>query len=42
MVVASFSLRRKMINPAASKSKEKGGIDEGSRYGFYSLSKGNI
>ncbi|GAG21768.1 unnamed protein product [marine sediment metagenome] len=42
MVAAGFSLRREMINPVATKSKEKGGIDEGSRYGLYSLSKGNI
>jgi hypothetical protein len=42
MVAAGFSLRREMINPAATKSKEKGGIDERSRYGLYSLSKGDI
>jgi len=42
MVAAGFSLRRKVINPVATKSKEKGGIDEGSRYGLYSLSKGDI
>jgi hypothetical protein len=25
-----------------AKKKEKGGIDEGSRYGLYSLSKGDV
>jgi len=42
MVAAGFSLLRKVINPVATKSKEKGEIDERSRCGLYGLFKGDI